>query len=77
VLVTQTGGLILGPDNELVGQINRCIADANAFYRLSFNSPPAQHAHEYHELSLQLKQAGATVRTNAGYYNEPPDSTDR
>jgi VWFA-related protein len=76
VLVTQTGGLILGPDNDLAGQINRCIADANAFYRLSFNSPPAQHAHEYHELSLEVKQAGATARTNAGYYNEPPDSGD-
>lgn len=77
VLVTQTGGLILGPDNDLTAQMNRCIADANAFYRLSFNPPPARHAHEYHELSVQVKQAGATVRTNSGYYNEPPETQDR
>lgn len=33
VLATQTGGRILGPDNDLVGQINRCVADANVFTR--------------------------------------------
>ena len=36
VLATQTGGLILGPDNNVAGQIDRCIDDANAFYRVSF-----------------------------------------
>ncbi len=72
VLVTQTGGRILGPDNDLVKQINRCIEDANAFYRISFDPPTAEHADEYHELKVTVEKPGVAVRTNSGYYNEPP-----
>jgi VWFA-related protein len=72
VLAIQSGGLVLGPDNDLVLQINRCIADANAFYTISFNPPAAEHADEYHELKVEVAQPGATVRTTAGYYDQPP-----
>jgi VWFA-related protein len=72
VLVTQTGGQIMGPSNDLVGQIDRCISDANAFYTISFNPPLAEHADEYHYIKLQVNQAGLTARTNTSYYNEPP-----
>jgi len=72
VLVTNTGGKILGPDNDLTGQINRCIADANAFYSLSFNPPQADHADEFHDITLQIDRPGAIVRTNTAYYNQPP-----
>ena len=71
VLVAQTGGKILGPDNDLVRQINGCIEDANAFYRLSFDPPVAEHADEYHDLKVVVDKPGVTVRTNSGYYNEP------
>jgi VWFA-related protein len=71
VLVTQTGGRIMGPDNELAMQINRCIEDANAFYRISFDPALAEHADEYHELKIVVNKPGVTVRTNTGYYNEP------
>lgn len=72
VLAIQSGGLILGPDNDLALQINRCISDANAFYTISFNPPAAGHADEYHELKVEVGLPGATVRTTSGYYNEPP-----
>jgi VWFA-related protein len=71
VLVTQTGGRILGPDNDLVRQINRCVEDANAFYRISFDPPATEHAGEYHDLKVLVDKPGVTLRTNAGYYNEP------
>jgi VWFA-related protein len=71
VLVTQTGGRILGPDNDLVRQINRCVEDANAFYRISFDPPAAERAGEYHDLKVVVNKPGVTVRTNSGYYNEP------
>jgi VWFA-related protein len=71
VLVSRTGGRILGPDNDLVGQINQCIAEANAFYRLSFDPPRADHPDEYHDVQVQVNQSGMMVRTNSGYYNEP------
>ena len=72
VLATQTGGRVLGPDNDLSAQIDRCVADANSFYRISFDPRLTAHADEYHDLKLEVTQPGLTVRTNTGYYNEPP-----
>ncbi|HEY1575611.1 MAG TPA: VWA domain-containing protein [Terracidiphilus sp.] len=71
VLVTQTGGKIMGPDNGLVSQINGSIENANAFYRISFNPPATDRANEYHDLKVQVDKPGVTVRTTTGYYNEP------
>ncbi|HMG88393.1 MAG TPA: VWA domain-containing protein [Terracidiphilus sp.] len=71
VLATQTGGRILGPNNDVANQIKKCIADANDFYRISFDPPVAQHADEYHDLKVVVDKPGLTVRTNSGYYNEP------
>jgi len=71
VLVTQTGGQILGPNNNLAGQIDQCIDDADSFYRISFDPPPTQHADEYHSLKVQVGRPGVTVRTNVGYYDQP------
>jgi VWFA-related protein len=75
VLVLQSGGRILGPDNDVAGQINSCIADANSFYRVSFNPSPTEHANEYHDLKVQVSQPGLTTRTNTGYYNQPQQGT--
>jgi len=71
VLALHSGGRILGPDNDLVGQINSCIVDANAFYTLSFNPPAAEHANEYHNLKVVVDEPGAAVRTTSGYYDQP------
>ena len=72
VLVTQTGGRILGPDNDLAGQIDRCVEDASAFYRISFDPPAAEHVDEYHDVKIIVNNPGVTVRTNSGYYNNEP-----
>lgn len=73
VLVTQTGGRILGPDNDLASQIDSCVAEASSFYTLSFDPPRAEHADEYHDLKVQLAKPGLTARTYTGYYNQPPE----
>lgn len=70
VLAVESGGRVLGPDNDLAGQIDSCIADASAFYTLSFDPPKAEIADEYHELKLQIDKPGLTARTSSGYYNE-------
>jgi VWFA-related protein len=72
VVATQTGGRILGPSNDLVEQMNQVIADANAFYSISFNPPAAGNAEEYHELKVQVSKPGLTARTTAGYYFQTP-----
>lgn len=71
VLVTHSGGRILGPDNNLAEQIDNCITDANAFYTISFNPAHAEHADEYHDLKIQVSQPGLVTRTSSGYYNQP------
>jgi VWFA-related protein len=71
VIATESGGRVLGPDNDIAGQINTCIEDAKAFYTLSFDPPPAAQADEYHDLKVQVGQPEMAARTNSGYYNQP------
>jgi VWFA-related protein len=71
VIAKQSGGRVLGPDNDLAGQIETCVQDASAFYTLSFDPPPADKPNEYHDLSVEIGQLGLTARTSTGYYNQP------
>ncbi|MGA9670691.1 MAG: VWA domain-containing protein [Terracidiphilus sp.] len=71
VLAIQSGGRVLGPADDVAGQIDSCIRDASAFYRLSFDPPRANSPNEYHDLKVQVAQPGLTARTNTGYYNQP------
>lgn len=72
VLAIQSGGLALGPNNDLKGQIENCVRDASAFYTIAFDPPPADKQNEYHDLKVQVAKPKLTVRTNTGYYNQPP-----
>ncbi len=71
VLAIQSGGRVLGPDNNLAAQIESCIEDAGSFYTLTFNPPRADHANEYHDLKVLIGKPGLTARTNTGYYSQP------
>jgi hypothetical protein len=71
VLAVQSGGRVVGPDNDIAGQIDNCVKDAPAFYTLSFEPPKADRANEYHDLKVTVDQSGLTARTNTGYYNQP------
>lgn len=71
VLAIQSGGRVMGPSNDVAGQIDDCIRDASAFYRLSFDPPRANGPNEYHDLKVVVDQPGVTARTSTGYYNQP------
>lgn len=71
VLAVQSGGRVLGPDNDLAAQIARCAADAGPFYALAFDMPAADHPDEYHDLKVEIDRPGLTARTSAGYYDQP------
>ncbi len=71
VLAEQSGGLVLGPDNNMTAQINRCVADASAFYTITFDPPPAHKPNEYHDLEMKIDRPGLKLRTRTGYYNQP------
>jgi VWFA-related protein len=71
VLAIQSGGQVLAGNIELPALIDRCIADASAYYVLTFNPPPAAHPDEYHELSVEVAKPGLKARTRTGYYAQP------
>jgi VWFA-related protein len=71
VLATQSGGKVLINGNNLAGEVQSCVEDANAFYILSFEGAPASHPNQYHSLELKVNKPGFTARTTTGYYSQP------
>ena len=71
VLATQTGGLALSGSSDITAQIERCVADADAFYTLTLEMPPAEQANEYHGVEVKVATPGLTARTRRGYYEQP------
>jgi VWFA-related protein len=71
VLAVQSGGLVLNSSNDLTAAITDCVADADAFYVVSFEGARADHANEYHAIGVTVDKPGITARTRTGYYAEP------
>jgi len=71
VLSYQSGGLVLGQSGDLATQINRCIADADAYYEISFDAGPAVGSTQYHKLEIKLQPPNLIARTNKGFYLRP------
>jgi VWFA-related protein len=71
VIATQSGGLALTIGNDLAAELQQCIADAEAYYEISF-APSLDRRHgEYHRLQVRVAKGGATARTRQGYYVQP------
>lgn len=71
VLAHQSGGQILTEGKDLAGEIAKCIADAELYYALSFDSGPAAKPGEFHSLRISVNKPGLTARTNTAYYAQP------
>ena len=71
VLAVQTGGRVLNLTNDITTAVAECVADANSFYVLSFDSPRADKPNEYHSLAITVDKPGITARTRTGYYAQP------
>jgi VWFA-related protein len=71
VIAAQSGGLVLSGSNNLTALLQQCVADGQAYYELSFDPPPADHANEYHHIEVQVAKPGLTARTREGYYLQP------
>jgi len=71
VFAVETGGLVVGPDNDMAAQIDRCVQDAGAYYTISFDPPHANGVNEYHDLKVLVDNPALTARTSSGYYNQP------
>jgi VWFA-related protein len=73
VIATQTGGLALSSSNDVAAQLQTCMADAQAYYEISFAPPVADSpkGDEYHNLEVRVGTPGYTARTRTGYYVQP------
>ena len=71
VLAVHTGGLVLQGSTDIAGMINKCVADTDSWYRISFAPAVAEHPNEYHQIEVKLDKPGLTARTRDGYYVQP------
>jgi len=71
VLATQSGGLVLNSSNDVASEIAACVADANAFYVLTFDGSPGDGPNDHHSLEIKIDKPGLTARTRSGYYAQP------
>jgi len=71
VLAVQSGGRTLTSDNDVSGNIQKCVTDANSWYEITFDPPPADKPNEYHAIEVKLDQPGLIARTRTGYYANP------
>ncbi len=71
VLAEQSGGRVFNYDNDITSEIATSVADADAFYVLTFEALPGDGPDEYHTLEVKLDKPGLKARTRAGYYAQP------
>jgi VWFA-related protein len=71
VIAAQSGGLVLSPGNDLAADLQKCVADAGAYYEISFDPVISDRANEYHRLEIRVAKPGLTARTRQGYYSQP------
>jgi VWFA-related protein len=71
VLVRQSGGQALNSSNDITEQINRCVADADAFYTLTVDPAPSERPNQLHSVDVKVETPGLTARTRDLYYGQP------
>ena len=69
-LAHQSGGQSLIGARNIPEGVAACMADAQSYYELTFDSAPGAHFGEYHSLLVKVDRPGSTVRTNTVYYAE-------
>jgi VWFA-related protein len=71
-LAAQSGGRVMEADaKNMATQFHDCVADADSYYVLSFDSAPSNTPNEYHRLQVNVSRPSANVRTAMFYYAQP------
>jgi VWFA-related protein len=71
VIAIQSGGLVLSWDNDIASGLQKCVADAGAYYEISFDPANTDRPNEYHHLEIRIAKPGLSARTREGYYSQP------
>jgi VWFA-related protein len=70
VVVTQSGGIAFPESNDITSVLQKCVADSETYYELSFVPPSDSKPNEYHHIEVRVAK-GTTARTRDGYYSQP------
>ena len=60
VLARQTGGRVMASSSDVVADLGKFLDDADWYYALSFNSPPAQNGVELRSLEVKVNGRPST-----------------
>ena len=71
VLAIQSGGLALESSSDVTGMLERCLADAESWYEITFDAAVPEQPNEYHHIEIKLNKPGLSARTRDGYYAQP------
>jgi VWFA-related protein len=71
LMATQSGGGVLKATNNLFTLIAKRIEEGSCFYSLTFDAPRTVQVDEYHQVKVEVGPLDTTVRTRAGYFDEP------
>jgi VWFA-related protein len=71
VLAVQSGGLAITVTNDITASLQRCVADTQNYYELSFVPSLEGKPGEWHEIQVRVDKPGLTARTRTGYYPKP------
>ena len=75
VFAVHSGGLVLSTGNDLAELLQKCLADTQTYYEISFEPPAASRSDEYHRLQINLAKPGLKARTRESYYAQLSTST--
>jgi hypothetical protein len=70
VLAAQSGGLAV-TSNDITSLLQRCVAELDNYYEISFEAPAGEAPNTYHRLEIKLDKLGMVARTRGGYYAQP------
>jgi VWFA-related protein len=71
IFAVHSGGRVVNEGDDLVRDLNGCMADARTYYTIGFDPPNIDHPNEYHALEVKVDKPSMKARTNTGYYSEP------
>ncbi len=71
VLAVQSGGMALTVGNDVAGEVQKCVSDADAYYELSFVPTLDQKPNELNKVQVRVNQPKVDVRALQVYYWQP------
>jgi VWFA-related protein len=71
VLAHISGGQVYMHEKNLTPELAACLADANSYYVLGFDSVPSKGPDEFRAIEVTVNKPGVTLRTNTAYFAQP------